>query len=128
MLSELKLKGIRSSGPGGQNVNKVATKIELTFDLNNSSGLSESEITRLKTTVKHRLTKENILILHCDENRSQHKNKNIILKRFLDILIEGIKRPKARKTSRPSRGSILKRLDTKKIQSQKKENRKKTKY
>lgn len=128
ILSEIKLKGIRSSGPGGQNVNKVATKMELTFDLDSSNALSESEKSRLKISIKNRLTKENILLLHCDESRSQFKNKSIIIKRFFEILLEGLKKAKVRRASKPTRASITKRLDNKKTQSQKKANRRKPDY
>jgi len=121
---EIKLKGIKSSGPGGQNVNKVSSKIELTFNLDSSKSLTEVEKEKLKTTLKKRLTKENTLILHCDENRSQLKNKSIVLKRFQALISEGLKSPKRRKSSRPTRNSILKRLDNKKHHGEKKANRK----
>ena len=125
---ELTLKGVKSSGPGGQNVNKVATKIELSFDLENSSALSEFEKNRLKTSIKNRLTKGNILVLQCDESRSQFKNKSIVINRLKKIIHEGLKRPKLRKRSHPTRNSVLKRLDTKKFQSKKKANRRKLDY
>jgi ribosome-associated protein len=125
---ELTLKGVKSSGPGGQNVNKVATKIELSFDLENSSALSEHEKNSLKTSIKGRLTKDNILVLQCDESRSQFKNKSIVINRLKKIFHEGLKRPKSRKRSHPTRSSVLKRLDTKKFQSKKKANRRKPDY
>lgn len=128
ILSELKLKGIRSSGAGGQNVNKVATKVELIFELDDSKGLSESEKLRLKTTLTTKLTKENCILMQCDESRSQFRNKSIILKRFIALLTEGLKRPKIRRVSRPTRNSVLRRLDNKKSQSQKKANRRKPNF
>lgn len=128
ILSELKLKGIRSSGAGGQNVNKVATKVELIFELDDSKGLSESEKLRLKTTLTTKLTKENCILMQCDESRSQFRNKSIILKRFIELLTEGLKRPKIRRASRPTRNSVLRRLDNKKSQSQKKANRRKPNF
>lgn len=128
ILTEIKLKGIRSSGPGGQNVNKVATKVELTFDLEASNSLSESEKNRLKVSIKNRLTKENILLLQCDESRSQFKNKSVVIKRFKEIILEGLKRPKIRRISRPTKNSVTRRLDNKKSNSQKKANRRKPDY
>ncbi|PQJ68593.1 peptide chain release factor-like protein, partial [Polaribacter butkevichii] len=86
ILKELSFKGIRSSGAGGQHVNKVSSKIELTFDLENSLSLSDNEKTLLKTKLSNKLTKENTLILFCDESRSQHRNKEVAIKRFLELL------------------------------------------
>ncbi len=125
LLKELNFKAIRSSGPGGQHANKVSSKIELTFDLNNSVELNDDQKTLLLKNLANRLTKENILILFCDESRSQHKNKEIITKRFLEMIKNGLKKPKKRKATKPSKASIQKRLDTKKRASLKKSNRKK---
>ena len=85
ILSELSFKFIRSSGAGGQHVNKTSSKVELTFDLENSQFLSFDQKERLKINLKTRLTKEIVLILQCGESRSQHKNKSIIINRFLDF-------------------------------------------
>lgn len=80
IITELQYKAVRSSGSGGQNVNKVASKVVLTFDLKNSQSLSEEEKLRLETKLMTRLTAEQILILNCDEDRSQLKNKAIVTK------------------------------------------------
>lgn len=128
ILTEISLKGIKSSGPGGQHVNKVSTKIELSFDLNHSSALSENEKSQLQTTIGNRLTKEGILILNCSESRSQFKNKNLIIKKFLSLLFNGLKKQKPRKATKPSKNAIKRRLDSKKSQSQKKANRRKIKF
>ncbi len=128
ILSEISLKGIRSSGAGGQHVNKVSSKIELTFNLKNSIGFSESEKELLYTSLASRLTKEKVLIIQCDESRSQHKNKELAIKRFLKILKDGIKVQKKRKATKPSKASVLKRLENKKVNSQKKANRKKPNF
>ena len=85
IIKELKFKAVRSSGSGGQHVNKVSSKIELTFDLENSNSLSEFEKEVLKTKLSSRLTKEKILILFCEETRSQHRNKGIAIKRFFRV-------------------------------------------
>ncbi len=125
IIKELQFKAVRSSGAGGQNVNKVSTKIELFFDLNNSDALSASEKKRLLLKLGHRLTKENKLLLQCDESRSQHKNKALVIKRFLQTIENALKVPKKRRKTKPSRSAIEKRLKSKKKSAQKKVNRKK---
>ena len=125
VLKELSFKAIRSSGAGGQHVNKVSSKIELTFDLANSKGLSDEEKELLLKSIATKLTKEQMLILQCDESRSQHKNKEIVIKRFLELIAAGLVRPKKRKPTKPSKTSIQKRLNTKKKQSEKKSTSKK---
>jgi ribosome-associated protein len=72
IIKELKFKAVRSSGAGGQHVNKVSSKIELTFDLQNSESFTEDEKELLIQKLKNKLTKDNILLLQCDESRSQH--------------------------------------------------------
>lgn len=125
IIKELNFKAVRSSGAGGQHVNKVSSKVELYFDLKNSLSLSEEEKTLLLTKLAYRLTKENILILAADESRSQHKNKEIVIKRFLELLKENLKKPKKRKPTKPSKSSILKNVKKNKIKSLKKQLRKK---
>ncbi|MCK5678945.1 MAG: aminoacyl-tRNA hydrolase [Flavobacteriaceae bacterium] len=125
LIKELNFKAIRSSGAGGQSVNKVSSKVELIFDLKNSNELTTDEKELLFKNLKTKLTKEEILILHCDESRSQHTNKGIIIKRFLKTIINGLKVPKKRKPTKPSKSSIKKRLEKKKKQAFKKVLRKK---
>jgi ribosome-associated protein len=125
IIKELNFKAIRSSGAGGQHVNKVSSKIELTFNLENSNSLSDREKHLLKTKLFSRLTKENNLILFCDETRSQHRNKDLVIKRFLELLKTNLIRPKTRRKTKPTKGSIRKRLESKKKLSEKKNNRKK---
>lgn len=127
ILKELNFKAIRSSGAGGQHVNKTSSKIELTFDLENSNSLSEDEKTLLKTKLSSKLTNENVLILFCEETRSQHRNKDLAIKRFLALIKENLIRPKRRKKTKPSKGAIKKRLETKQRTSVKKALRKRPK-
>ena len=91
IIKELKFKAIRSSGAGGQHVNKVSSKIELTFDLENSNSVSDEEKQLLKSKLQSKLTKEHFLILFCDESRSQHRNKELAIKRFLELITQGLK-------------------------------------
>lgn len=125
ILKELQFKAIRSSGAGGQHVNKVSSKVELTFNPQPSYGLSDAEKGRLFLKLDARLTKEGLLILQCDEARSQHKNKAIVIKRFFDLLKKSLEVPKKRKPTKPSKSSVEKRLKSKKIDSNKKAYRKK---
>lgn len=114
LIKELKFKAVRSSGAGGQHVNKVSSKVELFFDLKNSYELTDQERELLLQKLQNKLTKEGILMLQCDESRSQHKNKEIVIKRFLQVIANGLKIPKKRKATKPSKSSIQKRLDKKK--------------
>ncbi|MGB5556275.1 MAG: alternative ribosome rescue aminoacyl-tRNA hydrolase ArfB [Flavobacteriaceae bacterium] len=125
ILQELQFKAVRSSGAGGQHVNKVSTKIELTFDLEHSNGFNKQEKERILLKLGHRLTKENMLLLQCDESRSQHKNKELAIKRLYALLENALKVPKKRRKTKPSRSSIEKRLKKKKIAASKKANRSK---
>ena len=123
--SELQFKAVRSSGAGGQNVNKVSSKVVLSFDLKNSQALSEEEKMRLETKLSSRLTSDLVLILNCDEDRSQLKNKAIVTKRFLDIITLGLHTPKIRKATKIPKSVIRKRIKDKKNVSEIKKSRRK---
>ena len=125
ITSELVFKAVRSSGAGGQNVNKVSSKVVLNFDLNNSQGLEYEEKQRVLDKLSNRLTQENILILNCDEDRSQLKNKNIVTKRFFEILKDALFVPKERRETNVPRAAVEKRIQSKKNTAEVKENRKK---
>ncbi len=125
LISELKFKAIRSSGSGGQHVNKVSSKIELQFDLENSKILNEEDKELLLKSLKNRLTKSNLLILQCDESRSQHKNKTIVIDRFLELITQGLEVQKKRKPTKVPKSVIGKRKQAKQKHSTKKANRKK---
>jgi ribosome-associated protein len=125
IISELQYKAVRSSGAGGQNVNKVSSKVVLSFDLKNSQALSEEEKVRLEAKLASRLTSDLVLILNCDEDRSQLKNKSIVTKRFLDILNAGLVIPKIRKETKIPKSVIRKRIKDKKNVSEIKKFRRK---
>lgn len=125
ILSEVKYKAVRSSGAGGQNVNKVSSKVVLTFDLSQSKGFSEEEKLLLATNLQNRLTSDLLLILNCDEDRSQIKNKEIVTKRFLEIIKRGLYVPKERKPTKIPKSVIRKRIKDKKNISEIKQSRKK---
>ncbi len=123
IVSELHFKAVRSSGPGGQNVNKVSSKVVLTFDLTNSHALNEEEKVLIATKLVTKLTSENILILNCDEDRSQLKNKTIVTKRFLILIEKALLVPKKRKATKVPRSVIEKRIKAKRNLSEIKQNR-----
>lgn len=125
LLAELQYKAVRSSGAGGQNVNKVSSKVVLTFDLKNSKALTETEKELLKVNLASRLTIESVLILNCDEDRSQLKNKEIVTKRFLELIKKGLIVPKDRKPTKIPKSVIRKRIKDKKNVSEIKKNRRK---
>lgn len=127
LLKELKFKAIRSSGAGGQHVNKVSSKIELTFNLTDSNQLSENQKEILSKKLANRLTKEGVLILFSDETRSQHRNKELAIKRFLELITQGLKRPKIRRTTKPTKASVKRKAENKQRNALKKTLRKKPK-
>ena len=125
IISELSFKAVRSSGAGGQNVNKVSSKVVLTFDLKNSQALNEEEKYLVETKLASRLTTDAVLILNCDEDRSQIRNKEIVIKRFLTLIKDALFIPKERKPTRIPKSVIRKRIKDKKSISEVKKNRRK---
>ncbi|TFG72758.1 MAG: aminoacyl-tRNA hydrolase [Flavobacteriales bacterium] len=125
LLKELQFKAIRSGGAGGQHVNKVSSKIEIAFNVCTSNALSALEKERISLKLDKRLTKEKVLMIQCDESRSQHKNKQLAIKRLLEILEMALKVSKKRRPTKPSKSAIEKRLQRKKSLAQKKQSRKK---
>jgi len=124
ILKELQFKALKSSGAGGQHVNKVSSKVVLMFDLLNSNGLSEIEKERVLLKLRNRLTKDQLLLMQCDEARSQHKNKALVIKRFFEVLKKALQVTKKRKPTKPAKAVNEKRLKSKKIKAEKKTNRK----
>ena len=124
LLQEADFKAVLSSGPGGQHANKTSTKVVLDWSLANSEVFSEEQKERLEFKLKNRLTKEDVLQLSSDHTRSQHKNKEILIKRFFKVLEDALTIQKPRKKTNPSKASKLRRLKNKRIHSEKKANRK----
>ena len=125
IISELSYKAVRSSGAGGQNVNKVSSKVVLTFDLHHSQALNEAEKLLIETKLSSRLTADLVLILNCDEDRSQFRNREIVTKRFLELIKTALQVPKVRKPTKIPKSVIRKRIKDKKSISEVKKNRRK---
>ncbi len=124
IIKELQFKAMRSSGPGGQHVNKTSSKVEVLFDVFSSEGLTAAEKERLGTKLSSRLTTQGILSVQCSQSRSQHRNKRICIERLIELLQEHVKVARPRKKTKPSRSAIEKRLKAKKNRALKKAGRK----
>ncbi|MBP7507108.1 MAG: aminoacyl-tRNA hydrolase [Prolixibacteraceae bacterium] len=123
--SELKFSSSRSSGPGGQNVNKVNSKVELRFDVNKSELLSEDEKVLLLKKLKTKINIEGELIITAQEDRSQLKNKQDVIEKFHALIIKALTPVKKRRPTNPTKSSVEKRLKQKKEGSEIKQMRKK---
>lgn len=122
-LEELSFDFFRSSGPGGQNVNKVSTGVRIRWDIERSDILTEEQKEKIRKKYPKKITKEGNFIMECEETRSQSKNKEIVLGRLNDLINETLKPEKKRKKTRPPKNAIEKRLKAKKEISEKKERR-----
>lgn len=128
IIKELEFKASRSSGAGGQHVNKVSSKVSVMFNIQNSTGLTTEEKEQLQVKLKNRVNKEGQLVLFCEESRSQHKNKELVIDKLFVLIKQGLKQKKPRKATKPSKSSIEKRMQKKKIKSVKKILRSKPKF
>jgi ribosome-associated protein len=115
----------RSSGAGGQHVNKVSTRVELRFNIAGSQGLTDTEKHYIFKNLKNRINTENEFILTSQSSRSQLKNKESATERFFNLIESAVKPPKPRKATRPTRQSVAKRLEHKHKKSEIKQARRK---
>ena len=113
----------RSGGPGGQNVNKVSTKVTLRLRLENICGLSEAELERAKTVLANRISNDGEIVITSDEERSQRTNLNRAYFRMESLIAAAARLPKHRRPTKPSKAAREARLHAKKCQSQKKSSR-----
>jgi ribosome-associated protein len=125
ILSELEFSASRSGGPGGQNVNKVNTKITLKWDVVNSHLINDEQRTLLLQKLSSRLTTEGVLLLTTQDKRSQLQNKEESLNKLDELLEAAFKQKKIRKPSKPSKTAKKKRVENKRKHSEKKEWRRK---
>ena len=109
---------VRASGPGGQNVNKVSTKVSLRFEADRSPNLSAAVKARLKKIAGTKWTVDGAIVIQCDETRSQIRNREIAQDRLKDLIKKALVVPKRRRPTKPSRGAIERRLKSKKIRAE----------
>lgn len=124
ICNEIVYKAVRSSGPGGQHVNKTSTKIELYFDIYKSANLSLEQKEKIQLKLAKKINQEGILILSSQKTKSQIQNKEDVTNRFINLLINSLKEPKKRINTRPTLASKHKRVEDKKKVAQKKTRRK----
>ncbi|WP_295792375.1 alternative ribosome rescue aminoacyl-tRNA hydrolase ArfB [Mucilaginibacter sp.] len=125
LQKETSNKASRSGGKGGQNVNKVSSKVELLFSVDNSALFTDDEKAVLNDKLQNRLNKDGLVQIICDEERSQYLNKEKAIERLIVLLTKALHKPKARKPTKVSKAAKAARLESKKINSAKKESRSK---
>jgi ribosome-associated protein len=125
LQKEVTYKTSRSGGKGGQNVNKVSSKVELLFDVAQSTLFTDDEKTLMLSRLQSRLNKDGYVQVICEEERSQYLNKEKALEKLHLILTRALYQPKKRKATKPTKAMIAARLANKKLLAAKKENRKK---
>ena len=116
--NEFRVEFVQSSGPGGQNVNKVATAAQLRFDVRSSPSLPEEVKARLERLAGKRLTSEGVLIIDAHRYRTQEQNRVDAIDRLVELVRKAAEKPKARRRTKPTRASIQRRLETKRRRSE----------
>ena len=124
LLTEVQVSASRSSGPGGQNVNKVNTKIELRFPVSKSEILNETEKRLILSKLNSRINLQGELLITASSERSQWQNREQATRKFFELIEKALTRPRKRKKTQPTAASRLKRLESKKKRGQKKQLRK----
>lgn len=120
---DLMVVAVRASGPGGQNVNKVSSKIDLSFDLAGTAALDEDTKTRLRALAGNRIDTTGVLRLTAQESRDQKKNLAVAREKLATLVRAALVKPKRRRATKPSKGAKQRRLTTKKITGEKKKAR-----
>jgi ribosome-associated protein len=120
---EVQLEYVRSSGPGGQNVNKVATAAQLRFDVRNSPSLAPEVKARLEKLAGSRMTMDGVLVIEAKRYRTQEQNREDAVARLVTLIQKALERPVIRKATRPSLSSKIARVDSKKKRSEIKKSR-----
>lgn len=112
--SEIQLDYVRSSGPGGQNVNKVASAAQLRFNVDTSPNLPDEVKQRLRVIAKNRITEEGVLVIEAKRRRTQEQNREDAIARLVALIFQATEKPKPRKKTRPSAASQAERIEEKK--------------
>lgn len=120
---EFQFQTSRSGGPGGQNVNKVSSKVELRFEVPASALLTDEQKQRIRMKLRNQITQEGTLLIVSQQHRSQLQNKQAVIKKFYELLERAFREPKPRKPTKPSAGARAERLRSKRLDSQKKSQR-----
>lgn len=121
---EIELNFVRSSGSGGQNVNKVSSKVQLKWNIDNSFIFSEFQKNKIKKFLKNKVNKDGFLVLESEEYREQFKNRESVIEKLKTLIRAALFEEKTRRITKPTRASKEKRLKEKKEKSEKKQNRK----
>ena len=125
LIREVDFRTSRSSGPGGQHVNKTESRVELLWSPQESDCLSEAQKLMVAGRLSNRITDEGVLILASEKYRSQHRNRADVTERFLDLILSSLVPAKKRRPTRPTRSSVEKRIRSKKIRGDIKRSRRK---
>jgi ribosome-associated protein len=123
LIREVEYRTSRSSGPGGQHVNKTESRVELLWSPQESDCLSEAQKLMVAGRLSNRITDEGVLILVSEKYRSQHRNRADVIERFLDLIQTSLVPVKKRRPTRPTRSSVEKRIKSKKIRGEIKKSR-----
>lgn len=126
--TDLSFAFVRASGPGGQNVNKVSSAVQLRFDMRGSTALSDAVKSRLRALAGRRVTDDGAILIIARNQRSQDQNRREALERLADLIQRALVVPKTRRATKPTRASRERRLDTKSRQQQTKRRRNKVRW